>query len=278
VAGVVVGLFLFTFRPFDIDRVDVPNVELFIWGFGLVTTSALLLLLFALPVALPMVFIEERWTVGKNILFFMFIVFVIGTANLYYTHVAAGLPLSFGSFITFQLYTAAVSLIVASVATFVRYTISLKRYQLEAIAVNKTMAEHQEEITSHQPVAAPAVETVLLRSENEKETLTLSSQSLLYIESADNYSDVCFLQNGLVEHRLIRSSLKRIEDNLSHAFCFRCHRSFIVNLNNVSRVTGNSQGYKLHLHHADKPIPVSRRLNDELVTQLQSFGAAPPTR
>lgn len=270
VAGLVVGLFLFTFRPFSIDQVALPHVAAFIWGYGLVTTVALLLILFALPTALPKMFAEESWTVGKNILFFIFIVVVIGAANLCYTHVVAGLPLSYRSFVIFQLYTSSVSLVVASVATFVRYTTSLKKFQREAIVVNKEITEHQHEVNSHQAVAPQtAIQTIVLQSENEKESMTLTAESLLYIESADNYSDVCFLQNGLVEHRLIRSSLKRLEENLSAPFCFRCHRSFIVNLNNVSHVTGNSQGYKLHLRDADKPIPVARRLNDDLVETLK---------
>jgi len=276
VTGFTVGLFLFVFRPFGISDADVSSVALFIWGYGFVTTLVLLLLLFGMPRLLPRMFAEERWTVGKNVLFFIFIVVVIGSANLYYTHATAGLRFSVASFVTFQLYTAAVSTVVASVATFLRYAANLKRFQRNAVAVNREIVEHRHGADTHQGVSAqPVVGSFIVQSENEKDSLTLTAGSLLYVESADNYSDVCFLQNGVMEHRLIRSSLKRIEDRLPFPFCFRCHRSFLVNLNKVTHVTGNSQGYKLHLRDADKPIPVARRLNDDLVERLKSTGVPP---
>ena len=256
----------------------VDNVDVFILGYGLVSMITVLAILTAAPLLLPRLIVEERWTVGRNIAFVLVIVFLIGTANLYYTHVFAGMPISAKSFFVFQLYTVSVSTVVASVATFVRYVISLKRYQHEALVVNKELADNLPIETIHQGAAVDALQPIVIKSENDKETLTFAADELLYVESADNYSDVCFLQNGLVTHKLVRSTLKRIEDNLSHSLCFRCHRSFIVNIGKVSHVTGNSQGYKLHLQGGDKPISVSRSLNEALRHRINTRNTVPPSR
>lgn len=48
---------------------------------------------------------------------------------------------------------------------------------------------------------------------------------------------------------------------------FQCHRSFIVNLNNISSARGNSNGYTLELGDGLATVPVSR----SFVPKLKSF-------
>jgi DNA-binding LytR/AlgR family response regulator len=45
---------------------------------------------------------------------------------------------------------------------------------------------------------------------------------------------------------------------------YRCHKSYLVNLAKVNHVSGNAQGYKLHLKDVEDQIPVSRKLNEEI--------------
>jgi hypothetical protein len=79
------------------------------------------------------------------------------------------------------------------------------------------------------------------------------------------------MDNGVRRGSLIRSSLKRLENQLQekltvgagHAGDFqppllRCHRSYIVNLSRVRTCQGNRHGLKLALVGAEKSIPVSR--------------------
>ena len=85
---------------------------------------------------------------------------------------------------------------------------------------------------------------------------------LLFIESADNYSEVVFLQNGQPKKTLLRGSLSRFEEQAHHPDVVRCHRSFVVNLQRVESISGNAQGYKLQLQNYPSPIPVARRYGD----------------
>ena len=48
---------------------------------------------------------------------------------------------------------------------------------------------------------------------------------------------------------------------------FQCHRSFVVNVNNITQAKGNSNGYQLRLGTCTTIIPVSR----SYVPQLKSF-------
>ena len=67
-------------------------------------------------------------------------------------------------------------------------------------------------------------------SENEKEELILQADDFVYLAAAANYDEVYYLKNGVLEKRLLRTTLKRIEDDSSLSnYLLRLHRSYIVN-------------------------------------------------
>lgn len=76
----------------------------------------------------------------------------------------------------------------------------------------------------------------LLKFTDEKGELKLSVfiDNLLYIESAENYATIHYINKSKVSHFLIRNSLKWMEENLiADTPLVRCHRSFIINLDKV---------------------------------------------
>ena len=266
VSGLIVAAFLWVFKPFDIDQTPVKNINLFILGYGAVTTAVVLLFL-PLPLIFKDFFNEDNWTVGKNIAFFVFNFFFIGIGNLLYTHFTAGLPLMWGSFLFFQFVTVSVAFVVAGFFTLLKYSRTLNLNVAEAKQIEQEVhnIENKNSVTEY-----------ILRSENDKdEVLKLTSSSLLYIESADNYSKVVFKEKDKIKSVLLRSSLKRTENQIPHPFIFRCHRSFLVNLSLVDSVSGNSQGYRLHFPNCQDSIPVARRTGEELHIRLRSLKKSP---
>ena len=97
-----------------------------------------------------------------------------------------------------------------------------------------------------------------LTADNEKDTLSLAVNDFLYIEASDNYCTIFYLAQGKAGKTLLRSSLSRLENQISGPGILRCHRSYLVNLANVSSVTGNAQGYQLHLVGSETVVPVAR--------------------
>ncbi len=146
--------------------------------------------------------------------------------------------------------TAAVGVIPATVITLLNYTRLLRKYGGGDLAVKQSLTEFH-----------PS-QTLTFMAENEKDTLTLALDELLFIESADNYSEIVFLQNEKTKKSLLRGSLSRFEEQAQHPDVLRCHRSYIVNLGQVESISGNAQGYKLQLKNCATPIPVARRYGD----------------
>ncbi|MFZ7107784.1 MAG: LytTR family transcriptional regulator, partial [Bacteroidota bacterium] len=85
ISAVIVFLFLWVFRPFGIDRVEVESLDLFIAGYGLVTFLVAGLLVVVVPILIPAWFQESGWTIGKNILFYTILITGIGLGNTFYT-------------------------------------------------------------------------------------------------------------------------------------------------------------------------------------------------
>lgn len=102
-------------------------------------------------------------------------------------------------------------------------------------------------------------EIVTIYSKRSRDILEVAASNLLLIEANGNYSKAYYLENNVLKNMLILISLTKAYDQLASHECFsRCHNSFIVNLNKITKVTGNSHGYKLIIPFFDDPIPVSR--------------------
>jgi len=88
---------------------------------------------------------------------------------------------------------------------------------------------------------------------------SVKKENLLYIESAENYVSVCYLNKDKVSKYLLRETLKKVEENFAGTDVIRCHRSFIVNFEKVKVIRKEKDGLMLEL---DTPsvsdIPVSK--------------------
>jgi DNA-binding LytR/AlgR family response regulator len=96
-------------------------------------------------------------------------------------------------------------------------------------------------------------------SDYQKDSLAIKASTLLVIRSANNYIEVFWKDGELVKNQMVRCSLTTAEEIVKeHKFIYKCHRSFMVNINTIERFEGNSQGYRLFLENVVFPIPVSR--------------------
>lgn len=123
-------------------------------------------------------------------------------------------------------------------------------------------------------VSAPvaAILPLHLKGDNLSENLQLAAADFLFAAAADNYTNIYYLKGGLVQQVLFRVSVKSLAAQLAGASSiFRCHKSFLVNLQQVAHISGNAQGYKLHLQQNEFTVPVSRSLNGQIKQQLQAL-------
>ncbi len=111
---------------------------------------------------------------------------------------------------------------------------------------------------------------------DEKSILKFSvkKENLLFIESAENYVSICYLNKGKITRYLLRDTLKRMEEKFSGTEIVRCHRSYIVNFEKVKVIRKEKDGLKLELEQ-DFPsvpdIPVSKTYVDNVMQTFSKF-------
>lgn len=132
------------------------------------------------------------------------------------------------------------------------------RYVLqELLQINQMLEENQEKATSIS-TEKDIKEDVVLHG-GTRETLALNPHDILYIESVANYLNIIYFKDSELCHKRLRSSLKEIEITLKdYQFIVHIHRAFLVNINFITHITGNSAGYKVELFGCDKILPVSK--------------------
>ncbi len=100
---------------------------------------------------------------------------------------------------------------------------------------------------------------IAFRDEKDELKISIATKNLLYIESADNYTTIHYLNKSLRSHYLLRNSLKRLEEHLTGTSLVRCHRSYMVNMDKVKILKKVSGGIMLELDEEQTPdIPVSK--------------------
>jgi hypothetical protein len=254
--GVFVSLFLVAFRPFDMDALK-NHLLLVSLGYGMVCSVVMFILNILVFNALPNYFSETQWTIKRELIWSVVNLLSIASGNFIYSIIMHITAFNFGSFLLFIAYTLAVGIFPITVVVMIKFSRWRHKYEAESQVLNPII-EAESNIIHH-------FDSHKLKffSDNGSLELELMSSDFLYAKADDNYVEVHYLQNGKKHRKILRNTLKN-----THGFLpmqenfYRCHKSYVVNLDLVNHISGNAQGYKFHLKYTDELIPVSRSNNE----------------
>lgn len=190
----------------------------------------------------------EHWTVFKDIIRSLIFLLVNGLFLLWYANFI-GNPFDVGLAFKFIFYTFLVAIIPLYYRNLSIHN-SLLRKRLDE-------AEQLNTLIDKKSTQSPKNSSIIIRSNIVNESIETNSDELLFIRAEKNYINIFLLRNETIEHVLLRISLVKTLRQLNDEFIIQCHRSYIVNLRHVSKVSGNSQGLRLILDEKTK-IPVSK--------------------
>lgn len=112
-------------------------------------------------------------------------------------------------------------------------------------------------------------EIINFSDENGNVKFTLQLNDLIYLESTDNYVYIHYHSNHILKKELLRNSLKNLENDFKKFPIKRCHRSYMVNLENLNIVKKTGQKIEIKLNYLPNLIPVSRSYYQEFKNYLQ---------
>jgi len=109
---------------------------------------------------------------------------------------------------------------------------------------------------------------------DEKKSLKLAitANTLLYIEAADNYVNICYMNMDKMVRYPLRNSMRAIEQICEANNIVRCHRSYYVNLRKVSAIQKGPDGLFAELEYAGAPhIPVSATYSESVTGRFSTL-------
>ena len=104
------------------------------------------------------------------------------------------------------------------------------------------------------------------------DTLSLDISNLIYIEAVGNYVKVYQLHDGKIRNDMLRATSKQIEEQL-HAYpmMVRCHRAFLINLEQVEQIISQAGSTQLVMKHCHDAVPVSRSNMAQIKTAIKNL-------
>ncbi len=244
-------LIVLYFQPFGINFLATPKDGYFVLVIGLVSAAILFINTLILPGFFPRLFESARWTVRKEIIWnigiFALLITGFTLSTLFFR------ASSFQSVTVFR--SGALALLPLILYNMVNYNHSLKTKVVQVFESGKHwLAEERK--ANHQT----AKQHIRLESENGKEVFEDDLKNIVLIQSASNYIEIFYQKGGIVSKIMLRQTLNNVETAVSQfPNMIKCHRCCLVNLNQITKISGSSPAYTLEAHGLDFRIPVSRQ-------------------
>jgi len=258
-ACILATLILFLLRPFGLGEASIS----IILGFGIVVfLSALLNIIVALYVFRKFIN-EERWTVWKEILRTLIYLSINVIVILFFANRA----------LSIQLNQLVIFKFIGFTILFATVPISIRTISVKNLLLKQRLREAQDlaKIIEDKPIKNDPLNGIILKSNIVNDVVTTNCKDLLFIEAEKNYIAIVDRKQGEINKTLLRLSLIKAYEQIKNDSIIRCHRSYLVNINAVRKVTGNSQGLKLVFFDELQPIPVSRSYKEEVMRKISQL-------
>lgn len=263
--SLLVLFILYFLQPFGISKMEGEKLPV-LAGYAVVSSVMLAVAVYVLPALFPGWHREERWTVGKEMLSTLLLCVLITLGNWCYTAGVFGWELNLRLLAVCLLWMMVIGPFPIVLFVMWNRNLQLHRNLQEAVKINARLAEKICAGAEPECGAAEVGAEVLLEG-GKKENLALDASLLLYAGSEGNYVRLYYLDagSGKPAMKLLRLTMKQAEEAFSdYPYIIRCHRAYLVNLHRVVKVTGNAQGYRLHLEECEGEVPVSRSYAGEV--------------
>ena len=269
-ASLSVIFVLFVVHPFGMEQYAASRRLSVACVYGAVTFVISVLFTYVVPLLIPGLFKEKRWTVGSEILFFLILVSVIATGNLLVAHWYNGARLVLANLLESLSATFSIAILPVTLSILVKQYHLNRKYKQASLELNRLLQYADQQASKARVVvksnghekASDAPSILRLTGHNQDEEMTLASTDLVAMEAANNYVKIYYFAGGRLANKIFRATLRSMEMQTGHIDgLVRCHRSYLVNLSKVTSISGNAQGYKFQLNGLAEPVPVGRNYN-----------------
>ncbi len=296
--GLFIFLFLFLFRPFSLHLLGTMMLLYTSLVYGCITFLVLLTGGFAFIKLIIPRMTEDRWTLGRQILWNIALMVCIATLNVFVIQFIYGLPaqplLVYGIMLKWVIMLGVFPIVIADLISYnyflqrnlksarqlsqllpplppseegmqvtAFFTPTGEKNNREMTAAITELPDQPDQVeknTTALPTSRPRLTSkVCLIGENQGDKLEIAISDLIAAQALDNYVHIFWEKEGCLQTTLLRNTLTNIALQLENREdIYRTHRGWIVNKKQVLAVDGNAQGLKLTVRLMQLKVPVSR--------------------
>ena len=94
-------------------------------------------------------------------------------------------------------------------------------------------------------------------------------ENIYYIKAEGNYVNVFYNNKGGISSFVLRNKIQAIEDSVSGTPLMRCHRTYIVNTNNIKLMRTEDEGYYIDFNQTGlESVPVSNTYREKIAKRF----------
>jgi len=251
--GIAIAIFLFIlfFQPFTTDKFEFENKLIFLSGFGIIV----LIFLFISQVLFQRTLLRKEEDNNSNSvyvpLYYLFQITATSLAFVFYIRFVGQVSITFNTVVRVVFICLSLPVTINLKLRINSYHVRLKKHILETRFMQDKLKQFSESYSNKH---------IEIASDNESDNFRIQLSEIVYVKSADNYVEIGYHDEGIVKKKMVRNTLRTIEQQLSEYNNFiRTHRTGLVNIQYIDKLNKNFNSYWLSLDKTKETIPVSRQ-------------------
>ena len=254
-------IFINIFRPFNSED-WIPGINTFNYflysslmvliGLTLISISRIIMHFFVKKISIG--YLEYLiWILGEITILAAFYIFIAHKVGFIDNYIQQNPGLVYWE-ATFEIFRKAVAN--TTWMLLIPYVISFLYLYNEQLI--KKLAENTEETKENN--------VIQFKDEKDEVRFSITSDKVVFIESSDNYCIIKYLNNDKISDFVLRSSLKRLANELIDTPIQRCHRSYMINLEHVASLKKDNSDISFEFDVPNvKEIPISKSYNEKIM-------------
>lgn len=155
-----------------------------------------------------------------------------------------------------RLAPLAADILLGNVTVFlIPNVITYQAFRIKELRIELTALRRKYAIDSQ---SVPSDQSINFYDKGGRLAFSTRIANVLYIEAADNYTNIHYINGDKEDTFILHNSLKDLEKVYSDMGLLRCHRGYMVNVMNVKLMRKEKGILLLELSSTSKSIPVSK--------------------
>jgi len=265
IPSVVTFALILFLKPLGFSEIELVERTVVALVISVIVGTSIFVVVKALQRWFPNYMNEDRWTLGKEVLLWLIVLFIIicsisivfMSVTLYKRYGDQSV-LSSSMFFHLFLNTAYITLGISIIPMIVLVLFEQHNHQKKQYQKAQELSSLLQKKLRSIKTGVSKEDKLIFSSENKEIELQVNASDVIFIHSEGNYIEVNYVNDTTLQKKLIRHRIKAMEEQLPEDIFFRCHNRYIINTNRITNVNGNARGLYVEVENSKVVIPVSR--------------------